>query len=151
MRTILGTGNLLRKVDEVVLTEFISAIPGGIIVFRNERKLLSLAPRLGGLVIPIFEELREIENQNSIMISEHLCNRITYQFKRYEPDLELNNNKKQIKSMKNVRQKKIREVINEMSSEERKQNDLNLETGASSWLTTLPIKEGGYILNKQNF
>ena len=38
-----------------------------------------------------------------------------------------------------------------MSSEERKQNDLNLETGASSWLTTLPIKEEGYILNKQSF
>ena len=38
-----------------------------------------------------------------------------------------------------------------MSSEERKQNDLNLETGASSSLTTLLIKEQGYILNKQSF
>ena len=37
-----------------------------------------------------------------------------------------------------------------MSSEERKQNDLNLKTGASYWLTILPIKEG-YILNKQSF
>ena len=35
------------------------------------------------------------------MMSEHLCNRITCQFKRHEPDLELNNKKKQIKSMKN--------------------------------------------------
>ena len=34
-----------------------------------------------------------------------------------------------------------------MSSEERTQNDLNLETGASSWLTVLPIKDEGYILN----
>ena len=38
-----------------------------------------------------------------------------------------------------------------MSSEERKQNDLNLETGASFRLTTLPIKEEGYNLNKQSF
>ena len=38
-----------------------------------------------------------------------------------------------------------------MSSEERKQNDLNLKTGASSWFTTLPIKEEGYIWNKQSF
>ena len=37
-----------------------------------------------------------------------------------------------------------------MSSEERKQNDLNLETGASSWLTTLPFKEELYILHKQS-
>ena len=51
--------------------------------------------------------------------------------------------------MNNDRQKKIREIIrDEMSLEERKQNDLNLETGASSRLTTLSIKEEGYILNK---
>ena len=35
-----------------------------------------------------------------------------------------------------------------MISEERKQNDLNLKTGASSWLPFLPIKEEGYIVNK---
>ena len=54
--------------------------------------------------------------------------------------------------MNNDRQKKILEIIrNEMSSEGRKQNNLNLKTGASSWLTTLPIKEEGYVLNKQSF
>ena len=34
------------------------------------------------------------------MISEHLCNCITDQFRRREADPELNNNKKQVKSMK---------------------------------------------------
>ena len=54
--------------------------------------------------------------------------------------------------MNNDRQNKILEIIrNEMSSEEIKQNDLNLKTGASSWLKTLPIKEEGYVLNKQSF
>ena len=85
------------------------------------------------------------------MISEHLCNRITDQFKRHEPDAKLNK-KKQLNSMKKDRQKNILDIIrNHMSSGERKQNDLNLETGASSWLTTLPIKEEGYILNKQSY
>ena len=75
----------------------------------------------------MFEELCEIENQNSIMMPEHLCNYITDQFRRHKPDAELNNKKKQIKSMNNDRQKKILEILrNEMSSEERKQNDLNL-------------------------
>ena len=82
------------------------------------------------------------------MISEHLCNRITDQFRRHE----LDSKKKQIKSMNNDRQKKILKIIrNEMSSEGRKQNNLNLKTGASSWLTTLPIKEEGYVLNKKSF
>ena len=83
------------------------------------------------------------------MISQHLCNRITDQFRRHELDPELDTKKKQIRSMNNDQQKKIIEIIrNEMSLEERKKTDLSLETGASSWLTTLPIKEEEYVLNK---
>ena len=56
------------------------------------------------------------------MMSEHLCDLITDQFRKHEPDPKLNNKKKQIKSMNNDRQKKILEIIrNEMSSEDRKQ------------------------------
>ena len=40
MRTIPGTSKLLRKVDEVILTEFIPVITGGIPITENERKLL---------------------------------------------------------------------------------------------------------------
>ena len=119
MRTILGIRKLLRK---VILSEFIPTIAGGIIITKSKRKLFPLVPRLEGLGITMFEELCEIEYQNSIMTSEHLCRRITDQFRRHEPDPELNNKKKkQIKSMNNDRQKKILEITrNEMSSEERK-------------------------------
>ena len=121
MTTIPDIRKLLRKFDEVILTEVIPAITGGIVITENERRLLPLAPRLVGLGISIFEELSEIEYQNSFMISEHLCNRITDQFRRHEPDLELNKKKikkKQIKSMKNDRQNKILEIIrNKMCSE----------------------------------
>ena len=47
---IRGIGKLLRKVDKVILCEFILTITGGIIITENKRKLLSLAPRLRGLV-----------------------------------------------------------------------------------------------------
>ena len=30
-------------------------------------------------------------------------------------------------------------------------NDLNLEIGSSNWLTSLPINDEGYVLNKQQF
>ena len=43
--------------------------------------------------MPIFEELCEMEYENSIMISEHFCNRITDQFRRCEPDPELKKKK----------------------------------------------------------
>ena len=101
MRTISGIRKLLRKVDEIILTEFIPAFIGGIFITENNRELLPLDPRLGGLGIPIFEELCEIEYQNSVMASEHLCNCITDHLRRHEPDPELDTEKKQIKSIKN--------------------------------------------------
>ena len=55
------------------------------------------------------------------MISGNLSSLITNHSRRHEPDSELNNNKKQIKSMNNDRQKKVLEIIrNEMSSEIKK-------------------------------
>ena len=55
MRTILDIGKLLRKVNEPILTEFIPTITDEILITE------SLAPRLGGLGILIFEDLCEIE------------------------------------------------------------------------------------------
>ena len=40
------------------------------------------------------------------MISEHLCYRITDQFRTDEPDPEVKHNTKQIKSLKNDQQKR---------------------------------------------
>ena len=45
------------------------------------------------------------------MVSEDPCNGITNQFRRHEPNPELNNKKEQTKSMKKDRQKKILESI----------------------------------------
>ena len=44
---------------------------------------------------------------------------------------------------------KIDVIGSHMSSEQMRTNDLNQETGASAWLTTLPLKQEGYALTKQ--
>ena len=77
MKTVPDICQLLGKVNKVILSKFIPAIMGGIIITENERKLLYLAPRLGGLGIPILEKLCKKEYQNYIMISNYLCNHIT--------------------------------------------------------------------------
>ena len=38
-----------------------------------------------------------------------------------------------------------------MNGTQLRSNDLDLEIGSSNWLTTLPINDGGYVLNKQQF
>ena len=73
MWTIPDIDKLLRKVVEVILTEFIPAITGGVVIItKNDRKLFSLAPLLGGLAIPIFEKLCKREYQNSIIINRNI-------------------------------------------------------------------------------
>ena len=60
MMSVPNISNLLRYIDDVITKEFILAIAGGIKCSKNERKLLSPQPKLGGLGIPIFSETSDI-------------------------------------------------------------------------------------------
>ena len=57
MRTIPNISNQLKQLDEIVRTEFIPAISGGINCSDIEIILLSFPPKLGGLGILIFSEI----------------------------------------------------------------------------------------------
>ena len=65
MRTIPIISHQLEKIDELILTKFIPVITGGIYVNPDERYLLSLPEKCGGLGLPIFSELAGTEFQNS--------------------------------------------------------------------------------------
>ena len=65
IRTIPNLTATLKPLDEAVANEFIPAITEGHHCSENERKLLSLPVRLGGLGLPIFSELCEREYDNS--------------------------------------------------------------------------------------
>ena len=79
MRTIPNISHLLEKIDVLILTKFIPAITGGIYVNPDERYHLSLPAKYGGLGLPIFLELADIEFQNSQIMSENLRNKIIEQ------------------------------------------------------------------------
>ena len=64
MRTIPNISHQLQKIDELILTKFIPAITGGIYDNPDERCLLSLPAKYGGLGLSIFSELADIEFQN---------------------------------------------------------------------------------------
>ena len=82
MRTIPNIGKELKQLDDVVPTEFIPAITGGINCSDLERKPLSFPPKLGGLGIPIFSETTEREYKFSTMISKDLTSRIVNQHRQ---------------------------------------------------------------------
>ena len=98
MRTIPNISDQLKKFDDVVSTEFLPAITGGINCSDIERKLMSLPPKLGGLGIPIFSEITDQEFNNSVLLSNDLSTKIQNQQRKYDPNNETPNVKNKNKS-----------------------------------------------------
>ena len=96
MRTISGASTQLRRLEEVVQSKFISAITGGVFCNKMEKKLIVLPPKLGGLDIPIFAEIRNNEFENSIKFREFLSTKIINQMHQYKPDEEIETIKNRI-------------------------------------------------------
>ena len=69
MRTIPNISDLMKRIDDVVSNKFIPAITGGIVVNDNQRMLLSLPVKMGGMAIPIFSELSDNEYNYSTSVS----------------------------------------------------------------------------------
>ena len=152
MRTIPNIGHLMERVDDIILSKFIPAITDGIKINQHERKLLSIPVKYGGLGLPIFAETSAIEHENSIIVTENLTTRIVNQEHQYHHDVEITKKKNAIKNKKHER---VGEILDDLRKNLRPEQvrliEINQETGASSWLTVLPLKEEGYIFNKQSF
>ena len=71
MRTIPGISQFLYPLEETVRSKFIPAISGGHLCSNNERQLLSLPTRYGGLAIPLFYELAETEFENRVKLGQN--------------------------------------------------------------------------------
>ena len=152
MRTIPNVAKLLKRLDDVITKEFLPAITGGIKCSSNERKLLSLPPKLGGLGIPIFSEIADFEYSNSRLITETLTMKVIYQERRYEEDPSIKDVKNKITKMRQQRQFEIlHKVRNELTEQQLRLNDLNQENGASIWISSLPLEDEGYVITKQLF
>ena len=142
MRTISSASTQLKRLDEVVQSEFIPVITDGVFCNKMERKLIALPPKLGGLGIPIFAETSNDEFENSIKLTECLSTKIINQMRQYEPDEEIQTIKNRIRAARVGENKEKLDIIrSHMNSEQLRTNDLNQETGASAWLTTLPLKQ----------
>ena len=146
LRKIPDIEDNLQPFEDVLRHQFILAITGGHIVNDKERLLLSLPPRLGGLCLKIVTETAIEEYENSCQVTLQLKNQIL------DTQGGEGKTKSTIRCERRQRQQTKLDTIREgMTSAERRLIDINLESGVSNWLTTLPLKEWGYDLNKQQF
>ena len=153
-RTTPNINSSLQPLETTIRTKLIPALTGRAPPNDTERELLALPARLGGLALANPVKLAEIGFYASSKITAPLSQEIMSQTLRY-PDTIID---RQIKE-KTVTHQERRQLSNWLaqSSHEsltpslKRSMDLAQEKGASSWLTSLPIKEFGFSLHKGAF
>ena len=152
MRAISDISHLLKPIDNIILTKFLPGITDGMKINQAERKLLSFPARYSCFVIPIFAEISNDEYKNWLNVTEHLRNNIIQQHHDYTANCDTKTAKHLIKQRRKLKTKtKLEELKNDLKPNQFHLMKLNQEQNESSWLTFLPLKEKGYIVNKQCF
>ena len=154
MRTIPGLENYLQPLEDVISKDFLPDLLGCPIK-QEIRKLISLPPRLGGMVIinPIKAAVEEFKY--SVCLTEQLTKKIA------EQDKDGSINKDSVKEARRGiakqrekdRQKELQKILGggQLGSYEKRRIEMCLKKGASNWLSALPLNEAGFSLNKLEF
>ena len=151
MRTNNDINTLFQPLEDVIKQTFIPALTGRGQCSEEERNLLTLPLRYGGLNIVNSTTMANAEFNSSQKISEPLKEMIIDQRESFT--------KPQLQSIKNdLRKQKIEEIENSatqirenLSQTKQRMMDLACEKGASSWLSALPLQDQGFDLNKGEF
>ncbi len=152
-RTISNIDNLFEPLEEAIRHKLIPSIFGRE-VSDLERRILALPFRLGGLGIRNPVETASREYAASRGITKQLTDRIC------EQNQDIHSiNISEVKSAKEAMllnrnlylQDECNQICNLLTEEQKRYFKAAAEKGASSWLSTLPLKQVGYTLNKQEF
>ena len=98
MRTTPNINEELRGLDDEINNKLIPSFTENKLVGNHERLLLSLPTKLGGMCIPVFSQIANVEFQNSSLLTKEHVSLIALQERTYEIQKEtINNIKKKIK------------------------------------------------------
>ena len=139
---------------EVALQQdFIPALTGRHACSREERELLALQVRLGGLGIQNPANVSESAFEASLKLTSPLVQAILTQDPNLQVDLaEVISIKDALrKSNQELRAAQAMTVYDALPNPLQRCVELASEKGASSWLSVLPIKDQGFSLNKGEF
>ena len=152
-RTIPNIEHLLSPLEDAISEILIPALIGRK-VSSMEREILALPVRYGGLSLYDPSKTCSREYRCSKAITAPLVDLILKQDTSLE---NLNRGdvdkiKLELKVDKEVElSRQYNEICSKVSSKTKRALELSREKGASSWLTALPLKSMGYVLNKKEF
>ena len=149
IRTIPSIENELQEVDKIIDTKFLPAITDCRHLSRDDRKLLALPTRLGGLGIPVLGDLCSIENDNSKQVCQNLSSKIIAQNDGVFDHVgaPIRDIRRRITGQREARHRaQLEELRSTMTDEQIHANDISQLKGSSIWLV-----EEGYVLSKREF
>ena len=153
-RTIPNIGTHLQSLEDTICSEFIPSITGRAPPNNTVRKLMALPARLGGLGI-MDPSLRSDDEFNaSIQVTAPLKHLMAQRSgeSSYQTYADQMTAKSDIRQERRERTTQTASTLREeLTPALSKAMDLASQPGASSWLTSLPIKEHGFCLHKGAF
>ena len=154
MRTTPDISHLLTPIEKKIRSKLLPSLTGINPIPDTLRDMAALSPKNGGLGIADPSSLSDSEYTFSTTINRSLIDAIVENScDTYNPNTEsISKAKQQCKAtkIKNEEQRKFK-LLSEGNKELGRQIALLSEKGASSWISTLPLKECGFVLSKQQF
>ena len=152
-RTTPKVAEGFRRLDWLINETFVPAIVGKEYITDLMKDVFTLQAKQGGLGITNMSQTAELEYENSLIMTEQLT-KLIYE----QTDIMTLDQKKKEDALKEVDMKKTMyydtkraRIYARMQTHEQRIIDLASEKGASSWLTSLPLADFGFVLNKQEF
>ena len=153
MRTVPEISAILKPLDKAI-DNFITVLFQGYLFNEDERALLSLPARLGGMGFIIPSETCRQQYQNSRQITAATTEKV-----KYGENIFSRNDKESTKIKTNIKNNKRKNDADQLEDLKHKITSRSTlrsiqaanENGDSIWLTVLPIKQNGFFLDKQAF
>ena len=157
LRTLPPALEVLQKVDSQLEERYLPAVSGHADFTPDELSLLRLPARLGGTSWPCLAEAADFEHKASKGMTDAQVEEIVKQNAPHAvPSIgSVHKAAVQARNKSHLRRHKEQEAtfrsLREHSTLDTKRMELLSAKGASSWLTTLPLKEHGFLLSRRDF
>ena len=152
MRTIPDISDLFAPLESVLRHKLIPIITGRSYITDEERKLLALPCRLGGMGLINPMDVSDGLYKNSVEITHSIVSLILEKRQEIPEDahLEMKRCKGEIKKQNRSCQMETAANLN-LDDNLKRQREFATEKGASIWLTILPLEKEGFALHRSAF
>ena len=154
MRTIPRVSELLKPLEEAIALKFIPALVGRVVSAKEERALLALPVRLGGLGIVDPQSVSGSEFAASEKITSPLVAlmvRHELSFDAGVLDAQRLAKSDVVASKHQAQEGKAVSVCDALPADLKRIVSLSGDKGAFPWLSALPVEEHGFALHKSAF